>query len=233
MDLRYISGEQLMEEIRKKARKRRILTAVILVIGIILTVLCFNVAVGAGIVTTCFLVLIPLAVFWHYCKKIKNVQNIPLFRLHGSPEELAALIRNSSDSVLYQSNTFLLTSKYIMNPNNLETIIPLTDLQLAYIHTSSYNGIPTQQSLKTHDIYNNQVDYNFKLGKKGKAEIVEILTAIQQNAPWVIVGYSPQNVSYAAKNKIKVGDPKPVRQMPQNAAPAQNPVPPVMDGIPQ
>ena len=48
MDLRYISGEQLMEEIRKKARKRRILTAVILVIGIILTVLCFNVAVGAG-----------------------------------------------------------------------------------------------------------------------------------------------------------------------------------------
>ena len=214
MELRCITAEELIGEIRKKYKKHCIAALVILIFGILVSAFFYMVAIGAGILLTAFLVLIPLAYILYTRSKLKNIENIRVFRCYGTPDELASLIRNGSDGVLHQGKNLLLTKQFMMNPNDLESIIPLTCVQLAYIHTESYNGIPTSQTMKVHDIYNYTIEFSFKIGKKGREEIVGILTEIGNAAPWITLGYSPANVRAAAKNKIKPGDPRPIRQLP-------------------
>lgn len=214
MELRCITAEELIGEIRKKYKKHCIAALVILIFGILVSAFFYMVAIAAGILLTAFLVLIPLAYILYTRSKLKNIENIRVFRCYGSPDELASLIRNGSDGVLHQGKNLLLTKQFMMNPNDLESIIPLTCVQLAYIHTESYNGIPTSQTMKVHDIYNYTIEFSFKIGKKGREEIVGILTEMGNAAPWITLGYSPANVRAAAKNKIKPGDPRPIRQLP-------------------
>ncbi|MBQ8923091.1 MAG: hypothetical protein IJ060_13210 [Oscillospiraceae bacterium] len=226
MELQYMTAETLIGEIRKKHKKQRTISLIVLIFGVLVSAFFYMVALPAGIILTVITVIIPLILFLYFNSKLKNTEGIGMFRRYGTPDEMASLLRGGSGGVLHQSRSLLLTKQFLMNPNDLESIIPLSCVQLAYIHTSSYNGIPTSQTMKVHDIYNSTLEFSFKLGKKGRAEIVEILTAMNNAAPWIVVGYSPQNVRNAAQNKIKIGDPRPVRQLPEQTAPAN--LPPVM-----
>ena len=222
MQLQTITASELVSEIRKKLSRQRTTALVVMLIGIAMIVfLCvtmeLNLALVGSAIIGGFLVLIPVIEILVNNSRIKKVDNgtAKVFQRYGTPEELSYLLRTSGDHVLYQSKNFLLTNTFIMNPNDLESIIPLSDIQLAYVYSNSTNFIPTEQGMKVHDIYNYQMQYQFKIGKRGKETIVGILNLMKQAAPWIICGYSPQNVGYAAGNRIKLGDPKPVRQRPE------------------
>ncbi len=220
MELRYMTAEALVEELRKKHKKQRTIALIVMIFGILASAFFYMVAIPAGITLTVCFVVIPLIFFLHFHSKVKKPEELRLFKNYGTPDELASLLRIGSDGILHQSRSLLLTTQFLMNPNDLESVMPLSCVQLAYIHTSSYNGIPTSQTMKVHDIYNHTLEYSFKLGKKGRAEIEEILLGMVSAAPWIMIGYDPQKVRCAAQKKIKPGDPRPVRQTPEQTAAA-------------
>ncbi len=215
MQLQTITATELLQEIHKKHVKQRTIALVVMIVGILLTAFFFLVSVGFGIFFAVVTVLIPLALFLYLNSKAKNTEGLPIFKRYGTPDELAALLRDGGNKVIYQANNFLMTETFILNPNDLESLIPLSDLQLVYLFKNSTNGIPTDQGMTVHDIYNHQTRFQFRLGKKGREEITEIMRRMSVAAPWIVFGYSPQNVSAANKNKIQPGDPKPVRQRPE------------------
>ncbi|MBR6108029.1 MAG: hypothetical protein IKQ39_08485 [Oscillospiraceae bacterium] len=218
MQLQTITAEELLQEIHKKHVRQRTIAMIAMIVGILLTAFFFLVSVGFGIFFAVATVLIPLAIFCYLNSKAQNTEGLPIFKRYGTPDELASMLRSGGDKVIYQANNFLMTETFILNPHDLESLIPLTDIQLVYIFKNSTNGIPTDQGMKVHDIYNNQVQFQFKLGKKGREEIAEIMRRMSLAAPWIVFGYSPQNVGAAARNKIQLGDPKPVRQRPEDSS---------------
>ncbi len=214
MQLQTITATELIQEIHKKHVKYRTISLVCLIVGILLTVFFFFASVGLGLFFAVVTVLVPLALFFYFNSKANHTEELPIFKRYGTPDELAAMLRDGGNKVIYQANNFLMTETFILNPNDLESLIPLSDLQLVYIFRNSTNGIPTDQGMTVHDIYNYQVRFQFRLGKKGREEIAEIMRRMSLAAPWIVFGYSPQNVRAAAQNKIRPGDPKPVRQRP-------------------
>jgi len=216
MDLRTITGTEILTELHNKYDRFMKYALASLIVTSVFAAFMLYAWITGGLIFAAVLVAISLIVFLVFRKRASNVEDLALFKRYGSPEEIAAHLRQGSDRVIYQTNTFLMTDSFFMNPSNLETFIPFSDIQLAYLYKQSTNFIPTEQGLALHDIYNNQVRFSFHVGKKGRTEIEMIMVRLKMAAPWIALGYSTQNTRAAAANKIKIGDPKPVRQYSDN-----------------
>ncbi|MBR5371827.1 MAG: hypothetical protein IK130_06405 [Oscillospiraceae bacterium] len=127
----------------------------------------------------------------------KDPSRARVFRKYGTPDQIAETIAAGADNVLLGSGKALITESFIMKHNDFESFIPFTDVLLCYRKESSTNGIPTAVYFVVHDVYGDSFEYPFKMGKKHKEEMVDIMKHISELAPQAAFGYSGQNLNYA------------------------------------
>ena len=133
---------------------------------------------------------------------LKDPTRARVFRKYGTPDQIAATIAAGADNVLLGSGKALITEKFIMKHNDFESYIPFTDVLLVYRKESSTNGIPTGVFFVVHDVYGDSFEYPFKMGKKHKDEMVDIMKHIHELSPQAAFGYTKPNLDYA-KTHIK------------------------------
>ena len=102
-----------------------------------------------------------------------------------------------AEDLLLDSNKALIAKNFIMKHNDFESYIPFTHVLLCYRKESSTNGIPTAVYFVVHDIYGDSFEYPFKMGKKHREEMVDIMKHISTLSPQAAFGYSQQNLQYA------------------------------------
>lgn len=133
-------------------------------------------------------------------KALAEAENCALFRKFGSAERIAAKIAEESAAPLLDSRGTIICESFIMKHGNFESYIPFDHALLVYRQEHSTNGIKDAVFLVVHDVYGDSVQYQFKMGKKGKELMQEMMAHISQKNEHCAVGYSQQNLSYARTN---------------------------------
>lgn len=210
-----LSGEQIVSSIRKKSRHAFVMYV------LAIPVLClFLVAAVIGVLkerdqVLIFLFGIVIIVVFMYAafsaigkarKKLADAENCALFRKFGSPDRIAARIAEESAAPLLDSRGTIVCRSFIMKHGDFESYIPFDQTLLVYRQEHSTNGIKDAVFLVLHDAYCNSVSYQFKMGKKGKEQMQEIMKHISQQNAQCAFGYSQQNLSYARQNSVPVPD---------------------------
>lgn len=133
-------------------------------------------------------------------KVLAEAEHCALFRKFGSPEQIAAKIAEESTAPLLDSRGTMICKSFIMKHGNFESYIPFEQALLVYRQEHSTNGIKDAVFLVVQDVYGDSVQYQFKMGKKGKEMMQEMMAHISQQNEQCVFGYSQQNLSYARAN---------------------------------
>ena len=134
-------------------------------------------------------------------KVLADVENCRLFRKFGTPESIASRIASECGEPLLDSKGTLICNSFIMKHGDFESFIPFEQTLHLFRREHRTNGIQDGVYLVMTDAYGDQQQFPFKIGKKGKAQMEEIVDHIIQQAPNCAVGYTKEALAYVKLNK--------------------------------
>ena len=159
------------------------------------------------------LVLMCAAIIWALMNRVTkinkvlaNVENCPLFRKYGTPESIASRISAECSEPLYDGKGTLICDSFIMKRGDFETYIPFEHALHVFRREHRTNGIQDGVYLCVTDVYGEKQQYSFKMGRKGKAQMQEIVDHIMQQAPDCAAGYSREALTYVKQNTKEIPD---------------------------
>lgn len=204
-----LTGDKIISSIRKQNRHKLMMYILaipflcLFLVGMLMYMIQEHDEYVIGVIAVVVLSLLLYAAFSSIGKTrrvLAETEHCALFRKFGSAERIAAKITEESAAPLLDSRGTIICESFIMKHGNFETYIPFDHALLVYRQEHSTNGIKDAVFLVVRDVYGDSVQYQFKMGKKGKELMQEMMAHISRKNEQCAIGYSQQNLSYASTN---------------------------------
>lgn len=125
----------------------------------------------------------------------RHPEQARVFRKYGTPEKVAALLRQGSKAVFFDNGALCMTESYLLNRTAPEQLVLLTDVLAVY---SELRG--KEEYLVVHDRWGDVFRYPFAVGQKQVFRIGILADKIKKAAPACRTKHRPEDMEYIGQH---------------------------------
>ena len=200
MELQNLTGGMLTARIRQHGKTLLMIFLPLTVLGLLAGILLVMKLHAAGALLGTVLIAVPLVFVFNALPELLHPEQADIFRKYGTPEQVAARIRNGSGDVFFGNGRTVVTEDYVLDTEKPDTLLFYPHALLVY--PDGVQG--KEETLVIYDEWGKKLRYPFTNGKQQVIRIGTLSDKIRRHNPKCRSGHRPEDLDYVKQNRITI-----------------------------
>ncbi len=201
--LRNLTGDKLLKQIRRYHQKKLFISAGFLLLFAGATAF-LTWRIGCAGLAGLLPCLCCACLAGYRLLNLLHPEKSLLFRKYGTPDTVAEMIAADAADIFFENRKMIVSQHFLLKKDNPESLMRFEWILLAYIRHSGAAPLPRGIFLAAHDCWGSRQFYPFAVGEQQIFKPEILLDKIKKNAPGVQIGSSAEHFAYAKSHRRKL-----------------------------